>query len=115
MIDARKILVASAAITASVLTVFFLWRQPLVASVILLVITALKFSFARVSKEIFWWVLIVVVSGLVEALFVNFAHAWTYAMATPLGVPVHMPILWGVIGTSILSLYESTRTGRRVF
>lgn len=115
MIDARKILIVSAAMMASTATVFFLWRQPLAVSIILLIIAILKFSFARVSKELFWWVFIVVFSAITEAIFVNFAHAWTYVGPTLFGVPVHMPIFWGIIGTSVLSLYESTRTGRRVF
>lgn len=115
MIDARKILIASAAIMASTAAVFFLWRQPVAVSIMLLIITVLKFSFARVSKEVFWWVLMVIFSAVVEVIFVNFAHAWTYIGPTLFGVPVHMPMFWGILGTSVLSLYESTRTGRRAF
>ncbi len=45
-------------------------------------------------------------SAVIEIILVNVGHAWTYTTSQFLGIPLYMPIFWGLLGSTVISLYQ---------
>jgi len=73
---------------------------------ILVLIAYMKHRVIPTKRELLWFGLISVGGLVVEIILVNVANEWRYASPHIFGVPVWMPLFWGVIGTTIVPLYE---------
>lgn len=90
----------------SVLCLLFLSKHSVVLSFMLVLIAYIKHRIYPIQKELAWFMLLSVSGALVEILLVEGAHAWRYETQHIFGIPVWMPIFWGVVGTTIISVYE---------
>ena len=59
-----------------------------------------------IKKELLWFVLISVGGAVVEVMLVNFGQAWSYTTSQFFGIPIWMPLFWGVVGTTIIVMYD---------
>lgn len=90
----------------TVLCVLLAWEHATLLSFLLLLIAYIKHKIIPISKELLWFILVSVGGTFVEVLLVNIAHAWSYATPHFLGIPIYMPIFWGVVGITIIVLYD---------
>ena len=102
----RKLVVGGAALVLTVASVFFLWKQPVLLSVILLLIAYGKHRLSPIRLELLWFTAVCVISAVIEIILVNFSHTWGYPDPQFWNVPLWMPFYWGVIGTTIVTMYD---------
>jgi hypothetical protein len=76
-------------------------------SILFVVIAYIKHKHIPIKKELLWFCLICICGGMAEILLVNVSHAWSYANAQILNIPIYMPIFWGVLGTTLIVIYQN--------
>lgn len=59
-----------------------------------------------IKMELLWFILISGGGAVIEIVLVNVGNAWTYANSQFFGIPLYMPIFWGLIGTTVITLYQ---------
>jgi hypothetical protein len=69
----------------------------------------LKHLFCPIKKELLWFVSISLGFFIAEIILVNIGGAWTYTQPNIYGVPAWIPFFWGLIGTSMVSVYEGLK------
>jgi hypothetical protein len=87
-------------------SIFFLWKYAAVLSAILLLAAYLKHRLYPIKFELVWFGSICLGGAIIEALLVNIAGAWRYESPQLFDVPVWMPLFWGVVGTTLIVLYD---------
>jgi len=102
----RKFVIANGILLVSIGCLFLLWKQPVLLSVLLLLIAYGKHKLYPIKSELLWFVLICIGGGLVEILLVNFGHAWSYTQPQLYDIPIWMPIFWGLVGTTVIVMHE---------
>lgn len=90
----------------SFLCLLFLWNQTILLAVLLIAIAYAKHRIMPIQKELMWYCLILFGGGLTEIVLVNVGQAWSYTNAQIFGIPLAMPLLWGLLGTTLVSMYE---------
>ncbi len=88
------------------LSILFLHGFTVMLSILLLVISLTKHYFYPIKKEALWFGVLFFGGALAEILLVNFAHAWFYTNPQFYGIPVYMPIYWGLLGTTLIVMYD---------
>lgn len=102
----KNVLVSLGSIVASMFMVLAFNASEMFLSFALVVLALLKHRVLPIRKELSWYLLILTGGALIEIVLVNIGNAWTYTNPQFLGVPIYMPLFWGVIGTSIVPLYQ---------
>ena len=102
----KKLIGSIGILLLSILSIYFLWRQTIVLSILLILIAFAKHKLFPITQELLWFMLIFAGGGVVEILLVNFANAWSYATSQLFGIPIWMPLFWGVVGTTIIVIYD---------
>ncbi len=108
----RKFVVSAGILLFSIGALFFLWRQTWVLSILLIVVAYVKHRLYPITSELLWFALICVGGAIVEALLVNVGGAWSYASSQLFNIPIWMPLFWGVVGTTIVVMYNGLAEGR---
>jgi len=93
-------------ILLSILCTFLFAKQAILLSIILILIAYVKHRIYPIKKELLWFLLLCIGGAAVEVLLVNSDSAWSYSTAQFFGIPVWIPLFWGVIGTTIIVLYD---------
>lgn len=102
----RKILVSSGILLLSLLGELLLWNKILIFSSILILLAYIKYKMYPIKKELLWYCSICFGGAIVEIILVNIGHGWSYTNPQYLGIPVWIPLFWGLVGTTIIVLYE---------
>jgi len=102
----RKFIVSLGILLFSILCTFFLSNQDVLHSILLIFIAYIKHKIYPIKKELLWFILICVGGAIVEISSVNISHAWSYSNAHFFGIPIWIPLFWGVVGTTIIVLYD---------
>lgn len=103
----KKLNISLVILLLLVVCITFLWKQALLVSILFALIAYTKHKLIPIKKELLWFSLISVGGGTTEILLVNLSHAWSYANAQFFNIPIYMPIFWGVLGTTLIVLYDS--------
>ena len=88
------------------IALFFFWTEPLLLLIILLGLFLYKHLKHPLAHEMKLFMILVSGGGVVEIVMVNLTQAWVYQKPDFFGIPTFMPILWGLLGVSLLSLYQ---------
>jgi len=100
----KHILTAIFAIVA-LLSVSLLWKESYILTVVL-GITAMCMLLVNKSKhEIYLFFLSGMAGAFAEAIAIS-AGAWTYTLPTLIGVPIWLPVLWGIAAVFIVRTYK---------
>ncbi|MFA6214176.1 MAG: hypothetical protein WC717_02765 [Candidatus Micrarchaeia archaeon] len=92
----------------SLLFVSFNWRSPFFLVLALLAIAATMILSGRHRKHDTLFFLLAGIWGVMsEAIAVNFGGAWQYSGSPILGVPLWLPILWGIAGIFLVRLSDT--------
>lgn len=104
-------------IVVSVITLFLLslalllfWQSGWMVSFLFLFIGYVRHRVDPIQHEFIWCLMAGFGGGVVEAVLVNFGHAWTYASPHFFGIPMYMPIFWGIVSAAVIALYEAVRS-----
>ena len=102
----RKLTVSSGIVLLCLLGELLLWKNVLVFSTCLILLAYLKHRLYPIKKELLWYVLICFGGATVEIILVNVGRGWSYFHPDFLGVPFWIPLFWGLIGTTIIVIYD---------
>lgn len=102
----RKFIVSSSILIFSILAIFLLWKHAVFLSALLLLLAYIKHRLFPIKLEWAWFALICVGGAFVEVLLVNISNAWSYASTQLFNIPIWMPLFWGVVGTTVIVMYE---------
>jgi hypothetical protein len=84
---------------------------PLLLSILLIVIALIKHRIYPIKQEFIWFVLMGLGGGVTEIIIVNSSHSWSYSNTQLFGIPIWIPLFWGVISTAVIVAYDGlTRT-----
>lgn len=108
----RKFVISLSILIISVGAIFFLWEQAWLLSALFVVIAYAKHKVYPIKAELLWFSLICVGGAIAEALLVNIAGAWSYSSTQLFNVPIWMPLFWGVVGVTIVVMYDGLAEGR---
>jgi len=76
-------------------TMSLLWKYPVLLTVLLLAITFVYFAFLKKGKEHYYFIVAAIAGPIGEAI-VSRSGLWTYYGSTVFGVPVWLPLAWGI-------------------
>jgi len=102
----RKVIVAASIIASALLGELLIWNYVIVFSFFLVFLAYLKRRLYPIKREVPWYLGIAIGGALVEIVLVNFGQGWSYAHPDFFGIPLWIPLFWGLIGTTTIVLYE---------
>jgi hypothetical protein len=102
----HKISVSISILVLSLVGELFLWNHVVTFSLLLMFLAYAKHKLYPIKKELLWYVFICVSGAIVEIILVNFGQGWTYSNSNLFGIPIWIPFFWGLIGTTIVVLYD---------
>ena len=105
----RKVFISVGILIAALLGELFLWDKIVLFSIILVILALIKYLIYPIKKELVWYLLICFGGVLIEIILVNFGHGWTYVSPNIFGIPIWIPLFWGLVGTTIVVIYEGFR------
>jgi hypothetical protein len=98
-------------IALTVLIIINLWPDNLIATTLLLILSAITIFHWRTHSDIFHFVVPAILGPLAESICI-FYGAWTYSNPT-LIIPIWLPLVWGLAGISIGRLVDYFINKRR--
>jgi len=108
----REGLIESLWVVMMVLISIFTWTQPLIMFTLVLIISAFKLW---VDRDAAVYYFVAAVSGpLVEIVCVYFG-IWSYTLPQFLGIPIWLPLVWGMFGLFLKKfqdIYVEFRRGK---
>lgn len=102
----RKLFLSISILALSILGELFLWNKVVLFSVLLITLAYIKHLLYPIKKEFQWYILICVIGTFIEIVLINYGHGWTYSNPNVFGIPIWIPLFWGLIGTTILVIYD---------
>jgi len=104
MNNRSKIKISFIFFSTAILLVYFLWKNSIILSILLIFLSIAKHKIIPIKKEL----LIFVVAGLVGMVgesFIISNGAWLYSNPQIFNVPLYLFFLWGVAGITGISMY----------
>ena len=90
---------------AALLSVSFLWRHNIALSGVLTVVAGLLLLSSTSKRVLLYMFMFGAFSGAAaEALAIHFG-TWTYANPSFVGIPLWLPLLWGIATVVIVRVY----------
>jgi len=102
----RKLVISVSILLLSNFCTFFLSNQAILLSIMFILIAYAKHKIYPIKKELLWFILIFIGGPMVEIILVNFSKAWSYSNPQFFGIPIWIPFYWGLMGTTLVSVYE---------
>ena len=82
-----------------------LWERPLGLTLVMALVSVIMLSVWREREDLLLFALCAVAGALAEAAAIAFG-AWTYGFPNMIGIPLWLPLLWGVAGLFIKRMGE---------
>jgi 1,4-dihydroxy-2-naphthoate octaprenyltransferase len=101
--SALSILILILPALCALLAVSFLWQSPVVLTLLLLCISSF-YLYSGPKADIAFFI-IGGIAGSVSEMIAMRTGAWSYADPTAFGIPMWLPVLWGIAGLFIIRLY----------
>jgi len=89
----------------TIASVALLWENPILLSAELLALSTLRLMHRKSNAELKLFLFCGIGGAAAESFLVNFG-IWKYAFPNALGIPLWLPILWGITGLCILGRYN---------
>lgn len=89
----------------SLVAVCFLWKYNIILFLVLLAISFLLLFIQKEKSEIWLFIACGFYGALAEIIAIYFG-SWTYNSADFLGVPIWLPVLWGIAALFMKRLHE---------
>jgi len=102
----RKLIISVGILLFSVLLTYFLSKQPILLSIILIFMAYIKHIIYPIKRELFWFLFVCIGGAIIEVLLVNSGSAWKYSVSQFYGIPIWIPFFWGTVSTTIVVIYD---------
>ncbi len=79
---------------------------PILLSVLIITIATIKHKIYPIKKELVFFILITFGGAILEILLIKIGSAWTYKNPSFFGLPIWMPLFWGAVGNTVITMYE---------
>lgn len=109
----RKLVISTSVIILSLLGELLLWNNVILLSIVFIILAIVKHRIYPIKKELFWFLLISIGGGIIEIIMVNFGHGWVYSNPNFWGIPLWIPLFWGLMGTTVIVLYDAITNIKR--
>lgn len=103
--NTRKILIALFITSLGITSVSLLWKLPLFLIIVLILLALLKHKLSLIKKELILYILSGIIATITESLIMS-SGAWFYQSPQIVNFPIWLPFLWGLAGTTGITLYE---------
>lgn len=90
----------------AVSSIAFLWQDNLVLFVVLLVESAAILKLWHKKNDMFYFIVGAILGPVGEMICIHLG-AWTYSNITALGIPIWLPLAWGVISLLLTRIPRS--------
>ena len=104
--DKQKLAFPLIFILITLITVSLFWKNSLLLSFLLILLAYLKHKLYPISKEFLCFVIAGLIGSLGESLVI-FRGSWSYTSPNFFNIPLWLPLLWGLAGTTGIVLYEA--------
>lgn len=108
----RRIAADLALFAGGVVAVVLLWQHNLVLSFVLLAAWFAAIQWWHEKRDIEIFVLAALFGPLAEIVAVHFG-VWSYANPSFAGIPLWLPLLWGITGVLISRAHEALATTKK--
>ena len=103
----KKIIIAIIFILIAIIVTALFWKNVWLLSVFLVILAIIKHFLVPIKKEYFWFLLIGSLGATTESLIMYLGNnPWSYETVSFFNFPVWLVFLWGLAGTTFLTLYE---------
>ena len=102
----RTISYSAGFILLTTLAILLFHSTAFILSLVFIALAFVKHTIVPIKKELAWFILVCLGGAVVEIVLVNIGTAWVYSNPEFFGIPLYMPLFWGCIGTSVISLYQ---------
>lgn len=109
----RKLFISILIIIIALLGELLLWNNIILLSLLFIVLVFVKHKIYPIKKELFWFLSISICGAIVEIILVNSGHGWVYSNPDIWGIPLWIPLFWGLIGTTVIVIYEAITNIKR--
>ena len=99
----KKILINSALSFATTIVVLFLWRNSILAAMLIFCIGVISLFVLKEKKYTLIYIIVGILGPAAEIFAINFG-VWSYAKSDFLGIPYWLPFVWAQTGTYISSI-----------
>lgn len=106
MLTNKDLLYSILIIFCACLFLLFFSSYPFILSFLLILLAYFKHKLIPIKKELLWYLVVCIGSVLVEVILVNVGGLWEYSDRHFLNIPIWMAFFWGVIGASIVVIYD---------
>lgn len=103
--DFRKIFFSLTIAVVVMIAVSFLWEQVFILSFVLLTLAYLKHKCFPIKKELICFIVCGMLGSLGESIII-LSSAWSYTKSQFINIPLWLPLLWGIAGTTGIVLYS---------
>jgi Zn-dependent protease with chaperone function len=103
--DGKKVIISLLFLTISAALIMLFWEQPILLILGLIFVAYGKHLVLPIEKELTWFIII----GFLGAMFENiiiYSGAWYYPQVFFIHIPLWLPFVWGVAGTTGVSFYK---------
>lgn len=94
------LIVAAAAIIA-------LWKMPFLLAAALVLLAWVKHMLFPLKWELIWFLVIAGMGAYAESLIIRTSGVWTYTNPQFWGIPIWLPMIWGLAATGVLTAYSA--------
>ncbi len=88
----------------SILSIVFLWKQNLLLLTVLIFSAVLMLLIKKSKAELKTFIFCGVSGAIAESVAIRFG-AWTYHNPDVIGIPIWLPVLWGIASVFIVRIY----------
>lgn len=90
---------------AAAVSIASLWNYPGALAVALALLAALKHKIFPIKYELGWFIFVGFLGAFAESIIIQ-AGAWSYASVQIANIPIWLPAIWGLTGTSLVVFYS---------
>ncbi len=103
----RKILIGLVFTAVAIAVVSLFWKRSELLIAILIVLSLLKQKLAPIKGAFLWFIVVSILGPVVEIFVMSFGgNPWAYALPSLFGAPLWLFPLYGLAGTTFITLYE---------
>ena len=105
IVNKRKLFYSISVTILAIICVLFFWRNTIFLIALIALLVVAKHFLMPIKKEL-WWFLISAIIGTTAESLSMLSGPWSYANSNIFNFPIWLPFLWGLAGTTAISLYQ---------
>ena len=107
--ELRKTILSLLFVAAGIIAISVFWSKTVLLTIILIGLAVLKHKILPIKREFLWFLVTGILGAGGESIIIFASGVWHYTSPQLLNIPFWLPFLWGLAGTTGVSLYENLR------